>query len=270
MPTPIDPRDETARRRLVELYRRDRADHLYALADLAEPHWSRSRWWRRGDAAVGLVDLGTDPTTGVADHVVYAVSTAAPDGSLALLAELAPELPSCLITGPLGVAEAMRSAGRSTVWDRTYHRYHWPHRRRGERPPPEVRRLGRDDLAAISRLHASDAGAAFFVPAMIDDGAFVGVDADDGGLAAVGGTHVRTRSEAAIGGVLVDPSARGRGLGRAVTLGVLQVLHDDAEAAGAEPPTIGLNCTDRNEPAKRIYLALGFTPGLGYEECELA
>ncbi len=265
MLAPIDPRDESARQDLVELYRRDRFDHLYALADLAEPYWSRSRWWRRGDAAVGLVDLGDD-----GDHVVYAVSTADPDGSLALLVELSPHLPSCLVTGPLGAAEALRSAGRATVWGRTYHRYHWPLGRRGDAPPATVRRLGPADLAAITDLHATDPGAAFFVPAMLDDGAFVGVDDGDGGLVAVGGTHVRTPTEAAIGGVLVAPAARGRGLGRAVTLGVLATLHDDAEAAGLEPPTVGLNCTDRNEPAKRIYLELGFTPGLGYEECELA
>ena len=42
---------------LVELYSRDPHLHIYALADLEEPYWSASTWWRNGDAAVGLVGL---------------------------------------------------------------------------------------------------------------------------------------------------------------------------------------------------------------------
>ena len=64
---PVD--DQAGREALVDLYRRDRHNHIYALADLAEPFWSRSRWWRRGDAAVGLIGLGDD------EFVVYAVNS---------------------------------------------------------------------------------------------------------------------------------------------------------------------------------------------------
>ena len=31
--------------------------HIYALADLEEPFWSASQWFRRGDAVVGVVSL---------------------------------------------------------------------------------------------------------------------------------------------------------------------------------------------------------------------
>lgn len=264
-PEPIDIADQDARLALIDLYQRDRANHIYALADLAEPFWSRSRWWRRGDAAVGLVNLGDD------EFVVYAVSSAAPAESLELLSELAATLPASLVTGPLGVANAMRASGRSIRWDRTYHRYRWPTGRRPERSPVSTRRLGPEDLKAMQALYATDPGAAFFVKSMLDDGVFVGVT-DGDRLVAVGGTHVRTATEAAIGAVLVDPTARGRGLGKAVTIGVIEALLDEVlldEAENGPMPAIALNCTDGNQVAKEIYLDLGFVPGLAYEECEL-
>ena len=100
---------------------------------------------------------------------------------------------------------------------------------------------------------------------MLESGIFVGVE-EEGRLIAVGGTHVRTSSEAGIARVLVDPNHRGRGLGRAITIAVIEALLSQPH----EPDfAIGLNCTDRNEPAKAIYLTLGFVPGLAYEECEL-
>ena len=41
--------------------------HPYGLADLEEPFWSSSTWYRRGDAVVAVLDLGGDP-------VVYAIA----------------------------------------------------------------------------------------------------------------------------------------------------------------------------------------------------
>ena len=46
---------------LVELYAPDAVVHPYGLADLEEPFWSSSTWFRRGDAVVAVLDLGGDP-----------------------------------------------------------------------------------------------------------------------------------------------------------------------------------------------------------------
>jgi len=76
---------------LAALFERDRHDHIYALADLDEPFWSASTWWRNGDAALGLVGLPEGQT------IVYAVSTADAQGTLALASELATEIPPTLV-----------------------------------------------------------------------------------------------------------------------------------------------------------------------------
>ena len=84
---------------LEPIFERDREVHAYALADLESPIWERSEWHRRGDATVGIVDLGEGVTT------VYAVSAADPGGSLALTVDLLDRIPAgTMITGPLGLA----------------------------------------------------------------------------------------------------------------------------------------------------------------------
>ena len=84
---------------LADLYGRHREVHPYGLADLDEPFWSRSTWYREGDAAVGVLDLGSG------EPVLYAIAAdAALDAAtLDLLERLAPDLPDhFVITGPTG------------------------------------------------------------------------------------------------------------------------------------------------------------------------
>lgn len=235
------------------------AVHVYALADLEEPFWSGSRWYRRGDAVVGLVGLPSGE--GLA---CYSVATRDPAGTLDLLAELAPDLPSgLLITGPVGLADALAPA-RPLVW-------HAPHVRHELVDPdalpeldPRVEPLGPDDLAELQALYDSDPGAVFFLPHMLDDGAFVGVR-DAGRLVAAAGTHVLSAAHgvAALGAVYTAPSHRGRGLGRAITVAVTRHLLPLV-------PTIGLNVAAANTGARRIYEAVGYAPVLTYDEAELA
>jgi ribosomal protein S18 acetylase RimI-like enzyme len=149
--------------------------------------------------------------------------------------------------------------------------WHAPHVRYelvdpGALPPPDplVEPLGAGDLADILALYDGDPGAVFFLPHMLDDGAFVGVR-DDGVLVAAAGTHVlsTTHRVAALGAVYTAPSHRGRGLGRSVTTAVTRQL---LPRVG----TIGLNVAAANLPARRIYESIGFTAILSYEEAELA
>lgn len=242
---------------LAALFCRDVHNHIYALADLDEPFWSASTWWRRGDAAVGSVGLPEG------ERIVYAVSSADPEGTLALVAELHDELPAGLVTGPRGVASVFERAGRPILWQRGYHRYHLRERSSVPAPDASLVALSAADVDEVRALYASVPDAAFFLPSMLDDDTFVGVRAG-GELVAVAGTHVLSEPHdvAAIGAVFVHPHHRGRGLGAAVTAGTIHRI-------GSRVSTIGLNCTDRNHAAQRIYLAMGFRPMLGYDECEV-
>lgn len=244
---------------LADFYADDVAAHVYALVDLEEPFWSGSTWYRRGDAVVGVVAM---PSGG--GRAVYSVSTRDPAGCLALLAELVPELPAgLLITGPVGLADALRPH-RALAWDGPHARYHLTDPGAVPAPDERVVPLTRGDLAALEALYASDPGAAFFLPHMIDDGAFVGVF-EGSDVVAAAGTHVLSdrRRCAAIGAVYTRPSHRGQGLGRAITAGVFHRIADRIDV-------IGLNVATDNTAARRIYEAIGFTHVLDYDECELA
>jgi len=245
---------------LVELFSRDIALHIYALADLEEPYWSNSTWWRRGDAAVGLVGLPGGHT------VVYAVSSADPDRTLDLLAE--PEVMSAigpgLVTGVTGVENIFVAAGRELDWHRGYHRYVLADVGQVPEPISDVVPLGLRNVDEALALYATEPKAAFFLRSMMSDETFCGVRSN-GRLVAIAGTHVISeRSKAAaIGAVYTHPDYRGRGLGRAVTAGVIGRLEGRADV-------IGLNCTDTNTAAISVYTTLGFTPALAYSECEIA
>lgn len=244
---------------LAELYTRDTPSHIYALADLCEPYWSRSTWWRRGDAAVGLVGLDADNT------VVCSVSTEDPNGTLELVAEVLTDIGPCLVTGPVGIASVFRDMGRELLWDRRYNRFHLPdHDAVGARED-HVIDLGPADAERALELYSCEPDAAFFLPAMLEDNTFVGVEGPDCSLIAIAGTHVVAAEyeAAAIGAVFVHPDARGRGLGASVTRGVVDRLRGRVR-------TIGLNCTEHNLAARSVYRSLGFVEGLRYEECELA
>lgn len=246
--------------RLAAFFAPDRGCHIYGIADLAEPCWSASTWWRRGEAVVGLVGLSEG------DRVVYAVSTAAPAETLELLVELSDEIPTeTLLTGPLGLGVRLAAAGRDVVWSRTYHRYVLGNDEvmRAESGLDAVHPLGPDDAEELQAFYDSEPGAAFFLPSMLDDASFVGIRSNDR-LIAAAGTHVFDEAAgiAAIGAVLTAPSERGKGLARTVTVGVWHRIRDRVEL-------IGLNCADHNEPAKAVYRRLGFTPVHHYEEAEI-
>jgi RimJ/RimL family protein N-acetyltransferase len=258
---PYAPRPMIAKRiedpaELASLFLADREAHVYGLADLDEPYWSHSSWFRDGEAAVGLVSLGGEWVTG------YAISRVAPQAVLATLHEVVGQMPSgTWVTGPMGM-HASISPGRDT-------RSIGPHWRMilddlADVPGWEAAvRLGPDDLAAIEDLYQSDPGKAFFMPSMLENHPFVGVWEEDR-LVAAAGTHVasETYGVAAVGAVITRPSHRGRGLGKAVVASLCHRLVPDFE-------TIGLNVEAFNPPALTVYDQLGFRRAFQYEEIEV-
>ena len=191
--------------------------HIYAHADLDEPYWSDSRWYRHHDAVVGFVALDE------ADfETIYAVSTRDPAGSLRLLVHLGDEIePGVLITGPTGLGATLERVG-PVGWSEPYVRYLLTDPARVPAPDRRVVALGVDDLDEVLHLYEHEPGAAFFLPTMLADDSFVGVrDGDE--LVAIAGTHVLSERKgmAALGGVFTRPSHRGRGLARAVSAGAI-------------------------------------------------
>ncbi len=242
----------------LEAHFRDHtAIHIYALADLEEPYWSASRWYRRDSAVVGLVGIPGAGTT------VYAVTAHEPEPTLRLLADLTPTIPSgALITGPEGSAAAI-APRRELAWHAPYLRYRLTEPVAAVGGPSDVVEIGPDDLDELARLYRTEPGAAFFVAHMLDDATFVGIRRD-GRLVAAAGTHVasETKRIAAIGAVYTHPQHRGEGLGAMVTAGVVWRLAGRAD-------TIGLNVAESNRAARTVYERLGFDAILRYEECEV-
>ena len=244
---------------LIKLYQHDPHLHIYALVDLQQ-FWSQSRWWQDGEAAIGFVTLPEG------DHVAYAVSSRAPQQTLQLMSQVHHEFGPGLVTGVTGIAQQLTADGRSVGWHRGYRRFYLP------TPASQaaefaanvpVDSLGPTDRDELQEFYDRAPDAAFFRPSMTADHTFCGVR-DGGRLVAAAGTHVYDQSlrVAAIGAVLTDPDYRGHGLGKAVTAGVIDRLRDRAKI-------VGLNVTDTNAPAIRVYESLGFRAGLAYEECEI-
>lgn len=265
LPTPGGARTIDDPEELLDFFADDRAVHLYSLVDLEEPFWSASRWFRRGDAVVGVV---ATPTDGII--TATGVSTRDPAGSLALLADVVVDLPAGLmLTGPTGLAAALEPV-RRLAWSGSHVKYELRDRRSIAeiRTPDSVRAaiesLGVGDVDRLLELYATEPDAAFFLPSMLADDSFVGLAAGDGRLVAAAGTHVLSDRQrlAAIGSVFVRPDHRGRALGRAVTRAVVERLLDRCDV-------IGLNVEVSNTPARAIYDELGFAPVLDYDEVVL-
>lgn len=238
------------------LFQRDRETHIYGLADLEEPYWSSSRWFRDGEAAVGIVSVGDDWVT------AYAMSQLAPVATLGLLSAVQEQIPAgTWITGPTGMFQSVsRSRPTRDIGP------HWRMILEGAPPcegDPSVVAVTSADTEALLDLYASDPGSSFFLPAMLDRNPFLGVW-EEGKLVASAGTHVVSKpyGVAAVGAVITRPSHRGRGLGSLVTGELCALLHADYE-------TIGLNVEKSNEAAIHVYERIGFRRAFEYEEIEL-
>jgi GNAT superfamily N-acetyltransferase len=118
-----------------------------------------------------------------------------------------------------------------------------------------VRRLARSDAAALSAWAArqTEAGAAEYV--LLDPGAVpVWGGFENGRLVGVARAAVRLPRVWIVGGVFVEPSARGQGWGRRVVGAV-------ASAAEADGALAALYVREDRAAAVRLYESLGFGRG---------
>ncbi|HVM21095.1 MAG TPA: GNAT family N-acetyltransferase [Egibacteraceae bacterium] len=242
---------------ILDVYCRAPEVHPYGIADVAQL-WEQSRWWRRGDAVVGLMELPGSPV-----DVLYAVSADADTQTLALAHDLLPELPDrVMATGPRGLSQTL--SGYDAGFCRPYLKMHLAAPERLPAADPDVTTITRDDLPDLLALFDTDPVAGdFFHPGLLDTGLYVGTRRR-GDLVAVGGIHVidETHGVAAIGNVTTRPDYRRQGLGVAVMATLVQRLLERVE-------TIGLNVREANVAARRLYEGLGFCTVAKYEECEL-
>ncbi len=251
---------ETSPEALAALFGRDRAVHAYGLADLEEPFWSQGRWYRRENAAVGILELDDAEVA-----IVYCVSARANAETIGLLVDLAAagELPPhSFLTGPMGAGQAL-APWFDARWCAPHTRMRLADRRLAARPSPDLVGLRRVDLAAIERLFdaAPDHGR-FFTPSMLDTGAYLGRFLGDA-LIAMAGVHVVSAHYrvAAIGNVVTDPDHRRRGHAADLVRGVCAQLTPTTDE-------ISLNVSDDNVAALRLYDGLGFEVVIAFEEGE--
>lgn len=237
---------------LREFLEQDRLFAAYAICDLDEREFSRTRWGvalERGRPIAVALEY-----TGQAPQPLFVMGD--PDGIAAILrdvirpriaylaarAELLPDLESLYRFDP-GPQMVRMWVDRSTF-----------------RPEPgNPVRLNPTDIAELNRLY--DLGFSSWLPAdSIASGVYYGIRVG-GRLLAAAGTHVVSREArlAVVGNVMTHRDFRSRGFAKLTTGAVTQELLRSCDQ-------VVLNVRADNPPALAAYRALGYTEHLRFEE----
>ncbi|MEX2183643.1 MAG: GNAT family N-acetyltransferase [Chloroflexota bacterium] len=245
-------RPTTDRALLAAFLEQDRLYAAYAICDLEEREFARTRWGVAydGDApiAVGLEYTGPTP------QPVFVMGD--PDGIAAVLRD---------VIRPRAAYIAARSSMISAV--EAHYRVDpgpqmvrmWVDRARFRPYPATVERLLPVDIGELNRLY--QLGFASWLPSSaIADGVYYGMRVN-GQLIAAAGTHVIGRSArlAVVGNVLTHVDHRGRGFATAVTGAVTADLLRTSDQ-------VVLNVRADNPPAINAYRRLGYAEHARFEE----
>ena len=233
---------------------RDRGYGVYALGDLAEPHWSRCEFF---GAFLPNQDTPESLTLRYNDFdPPLLVLFGNGDGIQATLPQVLDERDVYYTASDrlrLLLSPHFEVAGRY-MWRMAFDpastkpNYDTAHEHR-------IRPLRHDEgaarLAAFFAQHASKDN--HFSPSQVADGAFFGAF-EDGALVSVAGTHLVSDQEsvAAVGNVYTRPEFRGRGYATLCTAATTRYLCE----RGIQ--TIALNVAQGNEAAIHIYERLGY------------
>ena len=196
-----------------------------------------------GDGACAWV--GTDAE----ERVSYLSALGEPPAVAALVADLLPELPPRQrVTLPRGTPPLLPAwvAVDATDWD-----FRWL-------PEPPPVQAGEDlvvpdvpdaDVRALLELSSPRASA---LPGDAAVRRWWGVPDEDGRLVACAADTSAATGVGHLSSIAVDPAARGRGLGKAVTAALTRALFAD----GCDVVTLGMYAD--NAPGRALYDALGF------------
>ena len=230
----------------------DRLYAAYAICDLEEHEFSRTRWglaWD-GDAPIALVLEYSGPTP----QPLFVMGRL--DGIEVVLRDVVhPRV--AFVAAPAAVLPAVATAYRIDPGPSMVRM--WVDRERFRPYPATVQRLLPVEIGDLNRLY--QLGFASWLPAStIAEGVYYGLRVN-GQLVSAAGTHVisRTARLAVVGNVLTHADFRGRGFATAVTGAVTAELLRSCDQ-------VVLNVRADNPPALAAYRRLGYAEHVRFEE----
>lgn len=242
----------TDRPLLRSFLEQDRLYAAYAICDLEEHEFSKTRWGLAldGDAPVALVLEYNGPTP----QPLFVMGRL--DGIEAVLRDLIrPRI--AFVAAPPSVMPAVATAYRVDPGPTMVRM--WVDRQRFRPYPATVQRLLPVEIGDLNRLY--QLGFASWLPAStVAEGVYYGLRVN-GQLVAAAGTHVisRTARLAVVGNVLTHVDFRGRGFATAVTGAVTAELLRSCDQ-------VVLNVRADNPPALAAYRRLGYAEHVRFEE----
>ena len=245
-------RSITDRGVLRDFLETDRLFAAYALCDLEDREFAKTRW---GGAFDGerLIALALE-YSGLTPQPLFVMGR--PDGIEAILRDIV--RPRAAYVAALADAlPAVETAYRMDPGPQMVRM--WVDRARFRPYPAEVRRLLPIDIGDLNRLY--QLGFASWLPSSaIAEGVYYGMRAG-GRLVAAAGTHVTSSQArlAVVGNVLTHVDYRGRGFATAVTGAVTAELLRMCDQ-------VVLNVRSDNPPALNAYRRLGYQEHVRFEE----
>jgi ribosomal protein S18 acetylase RimI-like enzyme len=245
-------RQTTDRRALAAFLEQDRLYAAYALCDLEDREFARTRWGAAYDGdeliAVGLEYTGPTP------QPVFVMGRT--DGIDVVLRDVIRPRAAYIAarTAMLPAIEAHYRVDPGPQMVRM-----WVDRARFRPYPAQVQRLLPVEIGELNRLY--QLGFASWLPSTaIADGVYYGMRVN-GQLVAAAGTHVISPSNrlAVVGNVLTHVDFRGRGFATAVTGAVTADLLRTSDQ-------VVLNVRADNPPAINAYRRLGYAEHARFEE----
>ena len=242
----------TDRRQLRDFLETDRLLAAYAICDLEDREFGKTRWGGAFDGdrlvAVALEYSGLTP------QPLFVMGRS--DGIEAVLRDVVRPRAAYVAVLPDAV-EAVQTAYRLDPGPQMVRM--WVDRARFRPYPADVRRLLPVDIGELNRLY--QLGFASWLPSSaIGDGVYFGIRVG-GRLVAAAGTHVVSAQAriAVVGNVLTHVDYRGRGYATAVTGAVTAELLRTCDQ-------VVLNVRSDNPPALQAYRRLGYAEHVRFEE----
>jgi ribosomal protein S18 acetylase RimI-like enzyme len=248
----ITTRTTTDRVLLREFLERDRLFAAYAICDLEDREFRRTRWGiATGDD--GVIAVGLE-YSGLTPQPLFVMGRN--DGIAAVLRDVVRPRAAYLAAS----AEALPAVAQSyRVEPGPPMIRMWVDRSRFQPAPAVVERLLPVEVSELNRLYQLGF-AAWLSSSTIAEGVYYGIRVN-GRLVSAAGTHVISRDArlAVVGNVLTHADHRGRGYATAVTSAVTAELFRYCD-------NVVLNVRADNPPAIQAYRKLGYTEHCRFEE----